>query len=98
MVKTIIKCGASWCNPCRIFKITFDKASKIEKYKNINFKEIDIEEDDGSETIVEKYNIKNIPATLILDENDKLIYKVSGNISLSDFTEIIDDAIDKKNG
>jgi len=98
MVKTIIKCSASWCSPCRIFKITFDKASKIEKYKNINFKEIDIEEDDDSETIVEKYNIKNIPTTLILDENDKLIYKVSGNISLSDFTEIIDDAINKKNG
>ena len=48
MLKTLIRVGASWCAPCHIFAETFEKASKIEQYKNIDFKSVDIEDDNDS--------------------------------------------------
>ena len=94
MLKTLIRVGASWCAPCHIFAETFEKASKIEQYKDIDFKSVDIEDDnDSTEELVEKFKIKNVPTTLFLDENGEQIYKLSGNISLDNFIEIIDNAI-----
>lgn len=96
MVKEIIKCSASWCAPCRTFAKTFEEASRIEKYNGIDFKSVDIEDDEGAELLVEKYGIRNVPTTLILNENGEQMYKVSGNVSLTELTEIIDSAIDKE--
>lgn len=91
----ILKFSASWCGPCRVFANTFKKVSEMEKYKDIEFKSIDIEEDEG-ELYVEKYNIKSVPTILILDENDKIIYKLSGNIPLDDFISMINNAMEQK--
>lgn len=94
MLKTIIRVGANWCAPCHLFAETFEKASKIEEYKDIEFKSIDIEEEDETtENLVEKFKIRNVPTTLFLDENGEQIYKLSGNVPLKDFTEVIDNAI-----
>lgn len=98
-IQTIIKCGASWCQPCHVFSKTFNKVAEMEEYKDIKFKEIDIEEDEDGELLVEKYSIRNVPTTLILGENDELIYKLSGNISLEDFIVVLENAIqNKQNG
>ena len=98
-IKSILKLGASWCQPCHEFSKTFNKVAEMEEYKNIKFKEIDIEEDEDGELLVEKYSIRNVPTTLILGENDELIYKLSGNISLEDFIVILESAIrNKQNG
>ena len=88
----IIKCGATWCMPCRVFGKTFEKVSEMEQYKGIEFKEIDIENDDA-ELLVEKFGIKSVPTTLILDDEDNLIYKLIGNVSMNDFTSVLDKAI-----
>lgn len=34
---------AEWCGPCHAFAPTFEKASKEEKYKDIEFNSLDIE-------------------------------------------------------
>lgn len=91
----ILKFSASWCGPCRVFANTFKKVSEMEKYKDIEFKSIDIEEDEG-ELYVEKYNIKSVPTILLLDENNELIYKLSGNIPLDEFVGIINNAMEQK--
>jgi thioredoxin 1 len=93
MVKKIIKCSAEWCQPCRVFGKTFEKVAEMEKYNGIEFKEVDIENGDDAEIIVEKFGIRNVPTTLILDEEDKLIYKLIGNVSMNDFTDVLDKAI-----
>ena len=94
-INRIIKLGASWCQPCHVFAKTFEKVAEMEEYKGIEFKQIDIEEDEGAELLVEKFGIRNVPTTLILGENDELIYKLSGNIPLNDFTEVINNAMEK---
>ena len=85
--------GAPWCAPCRAFAVTFNKVKEMEEYSNIEFKEIDIENDEDSEIFTEKYQVRSVPTTVLLDEDNNLIYKVSGNISLNDFKKIIDEAL-----
>ena len=91
----ILKFSASWCGPCRVFANTFKKVSEMEEYKDIEFKSIDIESDEG-ELYVEKYNIRSVPTILILDENDNIIYKLSGNVPLNDFVDMINNAMEQK--
>lgn len=93
MVKTIIRMGATWCAPCRAFAATFEKVKEMEEYSNIEFEEIDIENDEEGGILAEKYQVRSVPTTVLLDENNNLIYKVSGNISLNDFKKIIDEAL-----
>ena len=94
-VKRILKLGTQWCQPCHVFAKTFEKVAEMEEYKDIEFKQIDIEEDENADILVEKFGIRNVPTTLILGENDELIYKLSGNIPLQGFTEVINDALKK---
>ena len=95
MIKKIVDAKASWCGPCRVFANTFKKVSEMEKYKDIEFKSIDIEEDEG-ELYVEKYNIRSVPTILLLNENDEIIYKLSGNVPIGDLIDIIDNAMEQK--
>lgn len=95
MIKKIVDAKARWCGPCRVFANTFKKVSEMEKYKDIEFKSIDIEEDEG-ELYVEKYNIRSVPTILLLDEDDNIIYKLSGNIPLDDFVSMINNAMEQK--
>ena len=96
MVKTICKLSAQWCSPCKVFATTFHKVEQMEEYKDIEFKEIDIENDEDGEAFAQKYQIRSVPTTLILDENDNVIYKVMGNIPQKDFVEIINKAMEKQ--
>ena len=91
MLKKIIKCSTSWCGPCRAFRPIFEKVSKMEKYKDIEFKECDIENDEDADMLCEKHRIMAVPATLLLDENGELITKVSGLLDENTFTDIIDE-------
>jgi uncharacterized repeat protein (TIGR01451 family) len=52
--------------------------------------ELDVEEN-GLE--VEKYQVRAVPTTVILDENDELKYKLSGNISKDELINIIKKAL-----
>lgn len=92
MIKNILKLSASWCAPCRVYAPTFHRVSKYEKYKNIEFKEYDIEEEDGEEMAL-KYNVRSVPTTILLDENEKILYKVMGNVPENQLTKIIDETL-----
>ena len=92
-VKKIIKMSTTWCGPCRAYASTFHKVKNMDEFKDIEFKEIDIENDENGDVLAEKYQIRSVPTTILLDENDELIYKVMGNIPLNDLTNIINEAL-----
>ena len=92
-VKKIIKMSTTWCGPCRAYTPTFHKVKDMDEFKDIEFKEIDIENDENGDVLAEKYQIRSVPTTILLDENDELIYKVMGNIPLNDLTNIITEAL-----
>jgi len=86
----VIKFGAEWCGPCKVFHKTFEDVSKMDEFKDIKFEEMDVEE---NELEVEKYQVRAVPTTIILDDNDELKYKLSGNISKDELINIIKKAL-----
>ena len=95
MVKRILKLSAQWCAPCRFYAETFHKVENKEEFKDIEFKELDIENDDEAEILVQKFGVRNVPTTLILDDKGDLIYKLVGNVKEGDLVEVINDALKK---
>jgi len=95
-VTQIFKFSASWCGPCRVFADTFKKVSEMDEYKGIEFKSIDIENDEDGELMVEKYQIRSVPTTVLADENGDAIYKLMGNIPLKDFLDVINKALEDR--
>lgn len=71
--KTVIKFYATWCGPCKAYDTTWNKVKEElnEKYK---FMEINVDKDTSG--LAAKYNIRSIPATIVLNNNDA---EVTGN-------------------
>ena len=89
MLKSIVDCGAAWCGPCKMFSSIFENVSNMEEYKGIEFKKVDIDDDEGSK-YVEEFGIRNIPTVLFLDENGSLLCRRSGSLDHNEFVSIIE--------
>ena len=72
----IIKFGASWCGPCRVLEQRLKDFDKCEV--------IVYDVDDTDETLLEKYKIRNIPVTLIVDENGDEVQRWVGLFNTSE--------------
>ena len=90
MVKKVIKMSASWCMPCKVYAKTFESVKNEDKYKDIEFEEFDIDE---NEDLVIEYGIRGVPTTVVLDENNKVLTKFSGNVSRNVLEENLDEVI-----
>lgn len=86
MIKKVIKLSASWCFPCKMYAKTFEEVSQNEEFKDITFEEIDIEE---NEDAAEKYLVRSVPTTVVLDENGRVIHKAGGNLTKNNLEEIL---------
>ena len=67
-------------------KSIMDTISRQNEFSNIEFKYLYIED---NELDVEAYRIREIPTIVMLDENDELVYKLSGNVPLNDVAAIL---------
>ena len=90
-VKKIIKLSAEWCVPCKAYTSVFEEASNKEENKDIKFESYDVENDAKGNELAEKYHVRNIPTSLFFDENNELIYKLSGSVD----SNILQDLINK---
>ena len=80
----IIKAGANWCSPCSILSKVL--VPLLSDYPNIEFEEIDIEENDD---FAVKYSIRSLPTTLIFMDDIEL-FRFVGTRSKEELREIID--------
>ena len=83
-----INLPASWCSPGKAFEPTFVNVSKLEDFKDVKFERYDIESDEGTE-YVENFNIKSVPTTLLMNDKDEVVLKLSGNLPEADFVNAI---------
>lgn len=88
-LKKIINLHAEWCAPCKAFASTFEHVSNLDNFKHLEFLRFDIEDGETGSNYVEKYHIRSVPATLMLDENDEQLMKIHGSIVESDFINLI---------
>ena len=95
-VTKVIKFSASWCMPCRRYAPTFKRVSEMEDYKDITFEAIEIDDGGDYDLEIEKYGIKSVPTTLLLDENGDPIYKLMGVMPEKDLVDIINKALEDR--
>lgn len=70
----VLKFSASWCGPCKQLAPKFKEISEKSEYKDIQFKEIDI---DKNQDLATQYNIRSIP-TVIIKKDDIVFARIVG--------------------
>lgn len=80
----ILKFYADWCGPCKQLTRNIDKFK--ETHPNIEIIPINVEED---EELTSKFNIRNIPVLIKLDDEEIEIDRKVGAISLENLEDFI---------
>ena len=73
--------SAHWCGPCRVLHKNLEKFSDCEVIK--------YDVDDVDEELLEKFKIRNIPVTVLVDDNEKEIQRWVGLFNLQEITDKI---------
>ena len=82
----VIDFKAAWCGPCKTIKPFIDYLR--DNYKNVDFIEIDIEDED-TETITTMFEIKKVP-TFVYYKNDELCNSFIG-INKGNIEELVNE-------
>ena len=77
----ILKFGADWCSPCKVLN------KKLEEFTDCEVIKYDVDEVD--EELLEKFRIRNIPVTVLVDENDEEIQRWVGLFDLQEISDKI---------
>lgn len=77
----ILKFGADWCMPCKVLN------KKLEDFTDCEVVKYDV--DDADEELLKKFKIRNIPVTILLDENEEEIQRWVGLFNLQEITDKI---------
>ena len=80
-ISKIKKFSATWCGPCRVLK------QNLEGFTRVPVEEIDVEANIDETT---KYNIRNVPVLVYLDENGNEVDRTVGLVTVQKINEIID--------
>lgn len=78
----LVKIGTSWCGPCKIVQKNMENIEKF--HSDVYF--IDINAEDADDKIIEEYQIRNVPVTLVI-KNGELISKQVGLQTETDLEE-----------
>ena len=71
----VIDFFGEWCAPCRAYKPTFDKVSKMDEFGDIEFQELDVDE---NEDLAVKYGIRGVPSTIFINNKGEMVDRLAG--------------------
>ena len=71
----VIDVFGTWCGPCRAYKPTFEKVSKMDEFGDVEFEELDVDE---NEELAQKYGIRSVPTTLFLNNKGEVLDRLLG--------------------
>ena len=71
----VIDFFGEWCAPCRAYKPTFDKVSKMDEFGDIEFQEFDVDE---NEDLAIKYGIRGVPSTIFINNKGEMVDRLAG--------------------
>jgi thioredoxin 1 len=94
-LKKVVEYGASWCSPCMAYAPTYKRVSEMDEFNEVTFESVDIDDGEDHDLEIEKFDIKSVPTTILLDENDKPIYKLMGNIPEKDLVDLITQCLNR---
>jgi thioredoxin len=76
--KVLIDFHAVWCGPCKTIGPAFVAISQEEKYKDIVFLKVDVDE---AEKIAESFNISSLPTFLFLNNGNEWKQVIGANVN-----------------
>ena len=82
-MKTLLKFSATWCNPCKQLNKT------LESIDTQNIEVITFDIDSFPET-TKQWNVRGIPTLILINENEKELGRLSGNIKASQIRELLE--------
>lgn len=80
MTYKLFKFGAPWCGQCKVL------SNRLESLNLDNCEVTEFDVDEVDEDLLNKFQIRNIPVTVLLDEDENLIHKWVG---VFDVNEIV---------
>lgn len=90
----VLKFSAIWCGPCKMLAPIFHKISEMEEFKNVSFEEIDVDSDDEeSNELISKFEVRNLPTIVILNENNELSKRIVGSLTEANLVQVLRDTL-----
>jgi thioredoxin 1 len=77
----ILKFYADWCAPCKLLGQKLESANLP-----IPISEIDVEDNDD---LVREYNIRNVPVTILLDDQGNPVKRWAGVFDINELKSLI---------
>ncbi len=79
----ILKFSADWCMPCKVLN------KKLEDFTDCEVVKYDV--DDVDEELLEKFKIRNIPVTILVDDNEEEIQRWVGVFDVNEISNKIEE-------
>ncbi len=77
----VLKFGAEWCMPCKVLN------KNLENFTDCEVVKYDV--DDVDEDMLSQFKVRNIPVTLLLNDNDEEVKRWVGVFNVQEISDKI---------